>query len=345
MNRVRPRFAFTLIELLVVIAIIAILIGLLLPAVQKVRAAAARMSCQNNLKQIALSAQSYEAAYAQFPVGNAVIAITDGSQGFTTQNSGVGCLAFLLPYMEQGNVYSQLQINWDPYTTAPNSLWSTNAANTAPARTRIKSFECPAAPNAPPDYYIGMHKVAFSAGSIYWTANVYPASANLGITNYIGVAGRFAQVGSNIVSAGEPLDNWRGVFVPSMIIPYGAPLSLSSIQRSGTVNNTTLTDGTSNTLMFGESLGDGYAAGPTYINTAWAWISAGWRPTFDGLRPPASRDFGSFSSNHTGVINFAFCDGSVRTLRTPTDPNSLTQYVSASTIRRGEVIDWTALGN
>jgi prepilin-type N-terminal cleavage/methylation domain-containing protein len=97
----RPRQGFTLVELLVVIAIIGVLIGMLLPAVQKVREAAARMSCQNNLKQIALAAHNYESNYKQFPQDVPI----------TPSMYGLGLFTYILPYIEQGNLYQQFNFN------------------------------------------------------------------------------------------------------------------------------------------------------------------------------------------------------------------------------------------
>src|SRR4030088_3614646 len=104
----RPLRGFTLIELLVVIAIIGVLVGLLLPAVQKVREAASRMSCSNNLKQIGLACHNYQTTFGSFPSGclgrpNPPCMRADGVDFFSYQN--VGMLVLLLPYLELDNIY------------------------------------------------------------------------------------------------------------------------------------------------------------------------------------------------------------------------------------------------
>jgi prepilin-type N-terminal cleavage/methylation domain-containing protein/prepilin-type processing-associated H-X9-DG protein len=136
------RHAFTLIELLVVIAIIAVLIGLLLPAVQKVREAAARMSCQNNLKQIGLGLHNYQTQNGYFPPG-ALRSPATGTVGPFYQKLGVTAngvnhswTIFVLPYVEQDNLYRQYNLNAD---------WA-SAANAAVRSTPVKTFVCPSVP-------------------------------------------------------------------------------------------------------------------------------------------------------------------------------------------------------
>ena len=123
------RAAFTLIELLVVIAIIAVLIGLLLPAVQKVREAAARMSCSNNLKQIGLGLHNYHDTNNKFPKGSSPTEADGGAFGASWK-------VYLLPYIEQANTYNQ-------YQHTNNSGWM-NLNNLAIVNNlTIKTYRCP----------------------------------------------------------------------------------------------------------------------------------------------------------------------------------------------------------
>jgi prepilin-type N-terminal cleavage/methylation domain-containing protein/prepilin-type processing-associated H-X9-DG protein len=131
----RCRRGFTLVELLVVIAIIAVLLGLLLPAVQKVREAAARSSCQNNLKQIGLALHTYESANGQFPTSGEGPNLSNQFSAFDTVSTYVQ----LLPYIEQDNVYRQMNENY----RYNDSRWPGNQVG---AKAPLKLLLCPSNP-------------------------------------------------------------------------------------------------------------------------------------------------------------------------------------------------------
>ena len=271
------RSAFTLIELLVVIAIIDVLIGLLLPAVQKVRESAARAKCQNNLKQIGLACHQFDQVNGYLPPG----VLGDGPNVTTNPtDSGpyVGCLAFILPYVEQPALFGQLQVNWDTRQVR-GPVWYRNPANVAAARTRIPVYMCPSDDveevyQNPKGQLAG--SIFYGYGSIIpdggpvWFPGVIPdgtfGPAGVGLTNYMGCGGVFGtQAGS---WADLKLSQYKGIMLPVT----KTELNLVSL---GAVS---VADGASNTLMIGESV-----AGANYItarDVGFPWITSGSRTTF-----------------------------------------------------------------
>jgi prepilin-type N-terminal cleavage/methylation domain-containing protein/prepilin-type processing-associated H-X9-DG protein len=330
-DSVKSRTAFTLIELLVVIAIIAILIGLLLPAVQKVREAAARMSCLNNLKQIGLAAMNYESAYGVLPPGvNLSANATNGSNaGYVSgppyAGPYTGVLVYLLPYMEQQTTYSLIPQTYMTLNTTQGA-WAYNTAPYSgdgnhtgygfiPAYTHVKNYLCPSdyAQNLVPS--IGIVDAYWTEPGYIWIDYVYDGAFfnnqwgnEWGRTNYIGCGGYLG-----------PNGPYEGIYFAN---------SQTKI--------TTITDGTSNTIAFGESLFGTATGSRDYVCT---WFGAGTMPTAWGLTN--TPDWYNFSSRHTGIINFAFADGSVRPI---TVSANYSMFVYASGMNDGQVINYSQLG-
>jgi len=328
------RLGFTLIELLVVIAIIAILIGLLLPAVQKVREAAARTQCQNNLKQLGLSAHNFESSYSRFPTG-----LTRGPNS-KVSTEWTNVLVDLLPYIEQDN----LQRNFDK-TTATGNFVGPNVTNGITKQV-VKIFLCPSSilTSQP------VAKVAGTGGPFEFAANSY--AGNGGIWIYHPTAADPSEVPPRPANAAFPSGGNKGMFYIDSLVTIGA-----------------ITDGTSNTLMFSERshldpefdrIYDSPTPFPIIGWSGWAWTSSN-NSVGDYLfhtavpinyKVPASaplrsqnaaaanqfinRRIGALGSQHTRIVNACMADGSVRSIR---EDISLITLQALSTIADGDLIN------
>jgi prepilin-type N-terminal cleavage/methylation domain-containing protein len=234
--------AFTLIELLVVIAIIAILIGLLLPAVQKVREAAARMACSNNLKQIGLAIHNYASANNDYlPTGGEGTGPT-GSGGLQTVMDNVSTWTMLLPYLEQDNVYKQINtsIRYSQQVINQGGSVDTGSGNIAPFNAVIKTFVCPSNPSGGSS---GKDTQGFG------TCDYMPISYT-DIDPITGLRWKATATAAN--GRVDGLLHATGVGSAGMYNVPGTPY-LSGAFKIGAVP-----DGTSNTIAIGEDVGRGF---------------------------------------------------------------------------------------
>jgi prepilin-type N-terminal cleavage/methylation domain-containing protein/prepilin-type processing-associated H-X9-DG protein len=295
------RSAFTLIELLVVIAIIAVLIGLLLPAVQKVREAAARASCQNNLKQIGLAFHNYESANGVFPPAQGAQQYGPPKYASWTGKNVLNWAYALLPYIEQDNTAKLFTFS-DTVVTPPVAAYGDASSFMAQSP---KVFRCPSdnlAGQTPlplssaPQYLYGLGSYGVSSGTdSAWVTGVYPEK-NDGVVFFNGRVKimDIADGSSNTVLAGERSLDDPGLLAigfPQDVLTYHA-----AIWRNG------------------------YVPPLSFLRVPLDQINYQIPPGTPALPAPAAlqayyKRLLGYSSNHSGGANLVFGDGSVRFLQ------------------------------
>jgi prepilin-type N-terminal cleavage/methylation domain-containing protein len=242
-RRFRAWSGFTLVELLVVIAIIAVLIGLLLPAIQKVRQAADRIRCAKNLKQMGLALHNYYGTVGYLPSAGAADGKPFNGGPFFNWGEGTNWSIYILPYVEQDNVFNRLTFygdsGWTTDQTQKSGTYTSSAVNNVNVAKGIvfKMFRCPSDPK--PALVVNGSNVGYQLGANAPQVNRNSYVAIAGAVNNLDGSGLFAEsrnTDSSSWSAGWGITAWGGV-----IVPDNASVKLSSIS-----------DGTSNTMVISE---------------------------------------------------------------------------------------------
>lgn len=317
------RRAFSLVELLVVISIIAVLIGMLLPAVQKARETANRVACQNNLKQLGLAVHNYHDAYEVLPFGS----------NFLTGVDNISTVSYLLPYIEQGALFIE--------TSGGQNVFNNNGATTPWALTKVPVFICPS--EIQPQISSGDFTCNYHTNSGTWYSMVgntwdgpfvfaYPAGQTVDGVTGLQNGVRFTDITDGLSNTGAFAEVCAGMSTASLRNGRNILYEANSKWPTGTPPFASMAAAT----QFFMTLSTNFNP---YTGQGFPWNNGGpLRSFYNHLTPPNTNGFVTTtayftcvrpaSSYHPGGVNALLCDGSVLFVTNNVDHATWTAYGS-----------------